>query len=184
MAENPEQTASAEKKYFVDKKTDMILKRLVFAVLSLIAVSIWIIVIDAFLIKNKTGFTITGLLYAGLKIAEKLTFNVGYYFGKILNVLQFVWDIVDNIWETILPYLPIEEAIIAKNNFNDLFESITKFVLGGFIGDVTRGFVEAFKANMIISTGMSFILIFVGLSYINNTLNNADKKLAVVRNEN
>ena len=127
-----------------------------------VVISLWIIIVDAFLIKNNAGFTIVDLLFGCLDYLKKGFFNVGYYVGKLLNVFQFILDAIDYVWESILPYLPVQEAEIAKTRFFTFIRDLIRFVTGGFIGKMISGYVESFMSSFLISLCLSLIFIIMG----------------------
>ena len=127
-----------------------------------VVISLWIIIVDAFLIKNNAGFTIVDILVGFLDYLKKGFFNVGYYVGKLLNVFQFILDAIDYVWESILPYLPVQEAEIAKTRFFTFIRDLIRFVTGGFIGKMISGYVESFMSSFLISLCLSLIFIIMG----------------------
>ena len=127
-----------------------------------VVISLWIIIVDAFLIKNNAGFTIVDILVGFLDYLKKGFFNVGYYVGKLLNVFQFILDTIDYVWESILPYLPVQEAEIAKTHFFKFILDLIRFITGGFIEKFVGGYTASFKSSFFISLVLSYIIIIVG----------------------
>ena len=127
-----------------------------------VVISLWIIIVDAFLIKNNASFTIVDILSGCLDYLKRGFFNVGYYVGKLLNVFQFILDAIDYVWESILPYLPVHEAEIAKTRFFTFIRDLIRFVTGGFLGKMISGYVESFMSSFLISLCLSLIFIIMG----------------------
>lgn len=163
---------TSEKLYNFAKKWEKMtpverVKWIAFYILAIVIMGAYIIVVDAFLLKNGFNFTIVHGLTWVLDRLKDLIHGCGYYVGKLVNVFQLIMDLIDDLIEFILPYLPLEEVVIAKDELVRFGRSLARFLTGGFFVELVDGFLQAFKANLIVSTLClsAFLFGFLYLAY-------------------
>ncbi len=116
-------------------------------VLGLAAGVFCMVIIDAFLLKYKVGFTFAGALDYFRRSVVFLFSSIGYAMGRMMNIWQLLWDILDALWNIIKPYMPVEELAKAREAMYEALSQTGFLLLFGWVDELCSGFHRALMKN-------------------------------------